>query len=147
MTIKFIFLTPDHLSVCASLYVEVFASSPWNEAWTLSSAERRLRQTYGTPEFIGIGYFEEDCLLGFALGYCEDWLDNKIFYLKEMCVQSKLQGKGLGKIVLQRLKEHLKTLQVEKMYLLTMLDSPAQQFYLKQHFTVSERWVVMGCLF
>lgn len=143
---QFHFLSRDHLPMCANLYADVFMNEPWNEAWTLDAAERRLKQAYEMPGFVGIGCFEQEKLLGFVLGYREGWLETEIFYLKEMCIQPILQGQGIGRSILQRLKKHLKTLGVGKLYLLTLQNSQAQQFYLKQQFTVSERWVVMGCL-
>jgi ribosomal protein S18 acetylase RimI-like enzyme len=139
-------LTPLHLMECSQLYSQVFSSPPWSEAWNATAAAKRLQETFATPGFVGIGYFANNQLQGMVLGHREQWLDSKHFYLKEMCVQTTLQSKGIGKKLLQSLKVNLQAQQVQKIYLLTMRDGNAQQFYLNQDFKLSDKLVVMGYL-
>jgi aminoglycoside 6'-N-acetyltransferase I len=138
-------LSINNLISCAALYAAVFSAPPWNELWTESAANIRLQETFATPGFIGLGCYVDDQLQGFAIGQCEEWLNNKQFYLKEMCVNTTMQGKGIGKKLLLKLKEVLQQQSVSKIYLLTMRDSPAQHFYAAQGFISSDKMVVMGC--
>lgn len=138
-------LASDHLSQCVKLYIEIFSHAPWNEAWDEKSAQQRLLETFNTPGFVGIGYFENNGLVAFILGNSESWLNMKQFYLKEMCVKTELQGKGVGKVLLSQLKQRLLEQQIQKIYLLTMHNSNAYHFYNKNDFITSEKMIVMGC--
>lgn len=142
---KVIKLNHDHLAECSKLYSQIFSDAPWSEPWDENSARQRLQEIFDTPGFIGIGYFESDEIYGFALGYCESWIANKHYYLKEMCVNTRQQSKGVGTAILKQLKNELNSRNVEKIYLLTLHDSSAYRFYQKHDFTLSDKLIVMGC--
>lgn len=142
---QIIALTAQHLDECTSLYASVFSSPPWNEQWSENAAKQRLYETFATPGFVGFGYMIDGQLQGFITGNTEQWLNSRLFYLKEMCISSRYQGKGIGKKLLQHLKESNQQQGINKIYLMTKRDTPALQFYLSQGFALSEKMVVMGC--
>lgn len=140
------YLTNDDILTCAFLYKNLFTAAPWNESWDETSAKLHLEEIFNTPGFLGLGYFDNNNdLQGFIIGICESWLAHKQFYVNEMCVDNKHQGKGIGTLLMQRLKEELKSRNISKMYLLTLRDSNAQHFYQKHSFIESEKMIVMGC--
>lgn len=138
-------LSYQDLFPCAHLYKDLFSVAPWNESWDESAAKNHLEEVFKTPGFMGLGYFDNNELQGFIIGVCESWLANKQYYINEMCVDSKQQGKGIGTLLMHRLKEELKSKNISKMYLLTLRDSDAQRFYQKHLFLESEKMIVMGC--
>lgn len=124
-----------HLRECASLFVSVFSNPPWNETWKQEIALKRLKDCYNTPGFYGIVAIAEDKIFGFAIGSIETWHEDQHFYLKEMCVQSTNQRSGIGTKIMDVLHQDLASKGVSMIYLLTMRDSPAADFYEKCGFS------------
>ena len=136
-----------HLSACVQLFCAVFNQPPWNEEWDQAEASLRLQEIVGTPGFFGIvaaSKTEEANLLGFALGYTEQWNRQKHYYLKEMCVHPDVQHQGVGSAIMQVLEEAVAAQQVSKIYLLTARASSAEAFYQKCGFYVSTKMIMMG---
>src|SRR5262245_47374601 len=130
-------LDQNYLWQCAELFVNVFNEEPWRETWSSAEALTRLQEIYNSPGFYGIVAIQADGLLGFAVGYVEQWDKEKVFYLKEMCVKSQLQGRGIGTAILEALEAGLSQMGVSKVYLLTAHDSSAEAFYNKRGFYIS----------
>ena len=42
-------LREEHLDECAHLYVSTFNAEPWNQRWTLETANKKLAWTLGVP--------------------------------------------------------------------------------------------------
>ena len=72
---------PAHLDLAAALFVVVFNGGPWFDAWTEDSARKRLEDLLGTPGSGGVVLFDEERLLGFALGHSEQWFVGRHFVL------------------------------------------------------------------
>ncbi len=114
-------LTIKDLKPAAKLFARVFNEEPWNEPWTLQSSYKRLMDISLTPGYLGIGYFEDENgpLLGFIVGNEEQWINNKYFYLNEICVDTNAQISGIGTSLLEFLKVQLKQQAVAQIYLST----------------------------
>ena len=134
----------DNLARCERVFLDVFNNPPWNEKWQAEAVARRLDDINQTPGFYGLLCTIEDETVGFALGTIEQWDVSKHFYLKEMCVVSAQQRRGVGVALLSALEENLKSKGVAKIYLHTARDMPAQSFYEKQGFYVSARMIMMS---
>ena len=141
---KFTRIERDDLAECERVFLRVFNNAPWNESWQAESVARRLDDIYQTPGFYGLLCQIEGETVGFALGTIEQWDANKHFYLKEMCVVSAQQRRGVGAALLNALEENLINEGVERLYLHTARDTPAQAFYQKQGFFVSARIIMMS---
>ena len=135
--------TQKHLDECASLFIEVFNNQPWNESWTFETAQSLLSQILNTPGFIGLILRKQGKILGFVIGCCEQRDKSKNFYLKEICVSSNEQRRGIGSELIRHLMNQLKETGVNSVYLLTMKDEYIKEFYLKNGFQVSQRMIMM----
>lgn len=133
--------TQEHLGAMAMLFVEVFNAEPWNDAWSEHSARQRLGDMQNTPGAKGVCLFEGVLLAGFALGHSEQWFVGQHFFLKEMCVKTSLQRRGLGTALLSALEERLQG--QEQVSLITARDSSAQAFYERNGFQSSTRPAVL----
>ena len=137
-------IEPRHLACCAHVFMTVFNEAPWNEAWSLPAALARLQEIANTPGFYGIAADDDAEILGFAMGYAEHWHDTSHFYLKEMCVVPRCQRTGIGRTLIQTLSRDLGAMNVEKMYLLTVRDGPAEAFYTRCGFYSSPKMIMMA---
>ncbi len=136
---EFALLDESHLPACTSLYVSVFNSAPWHDAWTREQAARRLKETLMTPGALGLAAFQGGRLVGFLLGYRETWFSGTHYYLKEMCVEMEVQRTGIGGELIKALIDRLRQEKVEQIYLLTLGDGTAEAFYTKYGFHKSSR--------
>lgn len=132
-------LDQSHLEDCAALYVSVFNSAPWHDAWTAEQSTRRLKEVLLTLGALGLGAFREGRLVGFLLGYRETWFTGTHYYLKEMCVGTEVQRTGIGGELIKALADRLRREGVERMYLLTAQDGPGAAFYAKHGFYKSTK--------
>ncbi len=96
-------LREEHLDECAHLYVSTFNAEPWNQRWTLETAQKKLAWTLGVPGFLGWVLSLGDGIVAFAAGYRQQEDEGEVFYLAILCVGPKAQGTGMG----SRLTGHL----------------------------------------
>ena len=138
---KFRLITGNDIRSCADLFSHVFSAEPWNEPWTEEDSYKRLNHFFESKGFLGV-LLESDGLIGFALGNIEPFYFGDMFYLREMCVDTKKQSSGHGLKLLESLEQNLKNLNVNSIYLTTDIQTPASNFYQKHGFNFKE---TMGC--
>lgn len=91
----------------ATLYCEVFNTSPWNAKWTHETASRRLTEALETPVSPGLLPWRDARLMGGLVGYQEQWFDGLHFFLKEIFVAWDSQRQGIGTQLIHHLKRTL----------------------------------------
>ncbi|RBI59804.1 GNAT family N-acetyltransferase [halophilic archaeon] len=143
MTGSFRPVSENDLTECVRLYCSVFNEEPWNDAWTEQTAQTRLHEILEAPGYRGYAATRNSDVIGFAMGNLEQWHSGKRFFLKEMLVDTALQQSGIGTDLLDYLITELRRENVEQVYLLTMRDSPAYDFYKKNGFTLTEQTTML----
>lgn len=134
----------SHLDECAHLIVSAFNIEPWNENWTFDTAQKTLYQTLEAPGFVGFVSVADE-VMGFATGCREQDDTTEVFYLDTLCVKPDVQGRGVGSRLLEHLKEHLEQSRISTIYLITHRGTPAESFYKKNGYRVSNKDIVMVC--
>lgn len=137
-------LEQSDLERCAALFVSVFNRPPWRDRWVVGSAYGRLCDIVNSPGSLGLVAVSDGELVGFACGCCEQWFDGQHFYLREMCVASDLQRKGIGSRMLADLEQKLRQTGISQTYLLTREGEPAEAFYTRNGYRTSSRTVLMS---
>ncbi|MGG4471453.1 GNAT family N-acetyltransferase [Paenibacillus alvei] len=136
-------ITVDTIEQCIELYISVFNSEPWNETWTYPSAKERLTDLLDTPKFLGFLLYEKGDLIGFIAGHSKKSYAGSTFYLAELCINNRIQGKGYGTKLLNCLEDELQKRDIQSLYLLTANGGAAEMFYLKNGYEINENRVVM----
>jgi len=131
--------TEEHLGAATKMFVHVFAAEPWNELWSHDSAKRRLSDIVRSPGFVGRSAFHEGEFVAFVLGQLEPYRNDQHFFLKEMCVSTRFQRRGVGTRLLSHLEEVLTEAGCSQVYLLTMRESEAERFYAANEFRPARR--------
>ena len=126
-----------HLHECARLLVATFNAEPWNDDWTHDRARRALAWTVRVPGFLGL-VSVADGVVGFAAGYVQPDDTRDVFYLETLCVRPDAQGKGVGTRLLGHPKDELAGRGINMVYLLTHKGTPAEAFYRKNGYGVSQ---------
>lgn len=133
----------ESLKELASLYVDSFNIAPWNEKWTMDTAAIRIKSIMDTPDFIGYKAEQEGKVTGFILGFIEQFQNDKIFQIKEICVNPALQKTGIGKGLIQKLEEELRKNEIRGIYLITTRQGAVEKFYNSSGFTENSHLLVM----
>lgn len=108
---------------------------PWNDDW---SDDEQLHQyitdIIGNRNSLAFGLFEEEQLLGLALGNIKHWYTGTEFFVEEFCVKTEMQGQGLGTEFLRLLEVELRVRDIKTIFLMTGKEMPAFEFYRKNGF-------------
>ncbi|GGX89126.1 hypothetical protein GCM10007160_15600 [Litchfieldella qijiaojingensis] len=116
------------LAACARLFARVFSADPWNEPWDDELALRRLVHFHDSSGFVGVVAQRQE-VVGFALGNLEPFCTGTLFYLREMCINTAQQSKGVGTQLYHALQRELESRHVRAVYLATYRGIPAASFY------------------
>ena len=134
----------EELNSCAELLVEAYNSEPWNDEWTTEIALDKLVTFYRSPKFYGWMVFDKDQLVGCCVGNIEPYFTGPYFYLKEMFVSPKYQGKGIGHTLLTHIKAEMKAIDVNMIILFTSNEGFPYKFYKKHDFADMDGMRMMG---
>ncbi len=85
----------------------------------------------------------DDGIVAFAAGYRQQEDEGQTFYLAILCVGPKAQGTGVGSRLTGHLEGELGKGGVNNVYLITRRHTPAQTFYGKHGYKVSDEDIVM----
>jgi aminoglycoside 6'-N-acetyltransferase I len=135
--------TIDHLDDCAHLFMIAFNAEPWNDSYTLDTAKKQLAWHLKVPGCVGLVSLN-DGIVAFALGYREPTDAGNVFHLSIFCVRPDVQRTGVGSRLLNRLEVHLSKSGVNTVYLGTNKGTPAEAFYRKHGYEVSEEEIEMS---
>ncbi len=132
-------MTKERIVDYAELYMSVFNASPWNDSWSEDTAHCRISEMMSADTFIGKAAYIDDVPVGFIIGQREQGDISVQFCLKEFCVRTSEQSKGIGTSLLNALKADLKEQGITHIYLITSHGENTEGFYQRRGFkTVSE---------
>jgi aminoglycoside 6'-N-acetyltransferase I len=137
-------VSADSMQECIELYTKVFNDEPWNESWTHEAAGERLLDLLHTPKSLLFSLSSHGRLAGLIGGNCKRHCGGTTFYLAELCIDNKIQGKGYGSKLLTHLERELKSMGVQSIYLLTMNGGQAEAFYNKHGYVLNKNRIVMA---
>lgn len=126
------------LDKCAEILVDAYNSEPWNDSWTKEKALEKLICYFNSPKFIGWAALSEGEIVGCVVGNIEPYFTGDYYYLKEMFVAPKAQKKGVGAQLMNAVKTHLTTINIDTIILFTGKDFFPFDFYLKSGFNEME---------
>lgn len=87
--------------------------------------------------------YEKGNLIGFIAGNSKKSYAGLTFYLAELCINNRIQGKGYGTKLLLSLEEELLRRDIHSLYLLTANGGAAETFYLKNGYETNGNRLVM----
>ncbi len=101
-------ITIEHLDELASSYVETFNSEPWNDEWTICTAEKRLHQMINTEDSYGLCAYRDGVMCGAIIGCMEQFYNGIMFNVKEFWVKNGMRGNGIGTQIFAEFEKKLK---------------------------------------
>ncbi len=144
MEVVFLCIDEDDLVACSELYAKIFREPPWSEEWSTENAFERLSDFLACPKPIAIKAIYDGGICGFIFGGIEQYNDAAYYDLKEICVSTTLQRKGIGKGLMGKLEKVLGENGVSKIHLITQRDSIPSNFYASLGFSENKNMMLMG---
>lgn len=136
----------NDLNACVQLHQIAFLSAPWCENWCYEDSVIRLTDIFKTPKFVGLLYQHQDQVVGAVFGHVEHMMDHKLYFLKEMFVHPEYKGNGIGREILDALKELLEEEGVSEIFLFTSSKNKTHLFYEHCGFVLDDDYRIMNQL-
>lgn len=133
----------SHVAEYAELFVSVFNAEPWNDSWTIETAQIRIENMMRTPTFIGKALYVDNALIGIIWGQKEQYYNGIHIHLQEFCVKTSEQNKGYGNTLLKALEKTLSEIGVKNIYLITSKGEKTEGYYAKRGFSTSGNTILM----
>lgn len=135
--------TIEHLDECAHLSMTAFNAEPWNDNYTLDTAKKQLDWHLRVPGCVGLVTIN-DGIVAFAIGYQEPTDVGDVYHLSIFCVRPDVQRTGVGTRLLRTLEDRLRETGISTVYLGTNKGTPAEAFYRKHGYEVSDEEIEMS---
>ena len=120
------------LEKCCELYIEVFNQAPWNDEWTMDSAQLYLQELIDHKRFLGYTLWENDALLGVVLAHMKNHYRGEEIVVDELFISLDCQRKGYGMMLMEEVEKYAKENSFISVTLLTGVGMSAFNFYEKR---------------
>lgn len=127
-----------------NLFVKVFNGEPWNDSWTLETAERRIIDMMSTSTFFGLSLYKDNTCIGIIFGQKEQFYNGVHFQIQEFCIDTNYQSMGYGTKLLNEFISRLDSIEIYQVYLITSQDEKTEGFYNRKGFETSKNIIVMS---
>lgn len=128
-------LTIKDIDSIKSFFKDVFMREPWNDDWSDDEQlHMYITDIMGNRNSLAFGLYEDEDLLGIALGNIKHWYTGTQLFVDEFCVKTERQGQGLGTKFLSLMENSLKEKGITTIFLMTGKTMPAFDFYRKNGF-------------
>ena len=131
------------LKQCGMIYAKAFPVEHWGIDWTAETAAEYLKDFFEQKRFVGYVYEENSKVSGFVAALCRISGSKQEIYINEMAVIPELQGRGIGKQLLNAIKEYSKEKGLAGIVLYTSKYAPAFKFYESNGFKLSDGTICM----
>ncbi len=127
------------------VFESAFSREPWNDDWS----DRRQLDLYiqdllDQKNTLAFGLFDNDALVGIALGRLMHFYEGNQFRIDELCIKPGHQGKGLGTLLLDRIGKACIEKKIAYLILTTERNYPAYSFYCRNGFQSLENSVMLA---
>jgi aminoglycoside 6'-N-acetyltransferase I len=130
---------------CTDLFLKVFAQEPWNDQWeSPQDAKKYLESHYAFNSFLGYVAVYDNRIVGASFGFIKPWQRGLEYYINELFVDTAVQGKGVGTLLLEQIAADIKGKNMNAIVLTTQKAFPAYGFYVKNGFAEITGEVFLG---
>lgn len=128
-----------------ALFAGVFSSEPWNDNWSdENQLEQYIQDLIGQSNSLTFGLYEGTELIGLSMGRIKHWCTGTEYCIDELCIQTAVQGKGVGTRFLHEIERACRALGITYIFLLTENNVPAFEFYKRQGYNLLKSNVALA---
>ncbi len=133
----------DDIETCSMMLIAAYNPPPWNNHWTEENAKRYLSEFVSNDKFIGFVIEEDEEVIGAMFAHRKVWWTNDEIFIDELFIHPDQQGRGYGKLLMDKVEELSKELGLGGVTLLTNKHHPAKLFYERNGYVMAETIVFM----
>lgn len=127
-----------HNNAIKKLMVNIFSKEPWNDIWTHEQLHLYISELIENKNSLSFGLFENDNMIGMALGHVKHWYEGTEYWIDEFGVLPEKQRYGIGTAFLAEIEKILENKGIIYIALLTERTVPAYHFYKRNGFDEKE---------
>lgn len=133
--------TQTDIPKAAALHVDYYNTCEGG-GWTMETTAKRIRQVMTREDAFGLLLEDQGRLLGFAMGYFEQYDDCQAYDLIEIVVAGEYQDQGLGTAFMEELERRVKAGGAAMIQLQSVNDGKHEHFYEKLGFKNAKNLVL-----
>ena len=133
--------TLEDLPRTAKLYVDYYNAYEYGEG-TIETTTKRIHQVMTREDAFGLLLEDKGRLLGFAMGYFEQYDDCQAYDLIEIVVAGERQNQGLGTAFMRELERRVREKGAMLIQLQSVNDAKHEHFYDKLGFKDAKNLVL-----
>ncbi|MBQ9850091.1 MAG: GNAT family N-acetyltransferase [Clostridia bacterium] len=118
----------DDIQNVVPLYIEYYNNKEEGE-WTTETTYKRIHQVWSREDSYCLISEEDNSVIGFAMGYFEQYDDCFAYDLVEIVVSTKLQNRGIGTKFMNELEKRVKEKGAMLIQLQAVNDEHHNHFY------------------
>lgn len=115
------------------LYINYYNSQE-SGIWTEETTYKRIHQVLNIEDSYCLILEDNDAVLGFSMGYFEQYDDLTAYDLVEIVIDHKYQNQGLGKVFMLELEKKVKEIGASMIQLQSVNDEMHNSFYGKLNY-------------
>lgn len=115
------------------LYIDYYNNQE-DSMWTYETAYKRIHQVWNKEDSYSLILEDNDTILGFAIGYFEQYDDIKAYDLVEIVITHKYQNQGIGTEFMIELERQVKEMGGLMIQLQAVNDEMHNSFYGKLNY-------------
>lgn len=124
-----------------SLYIDYYNAYEDGE-WTVETAYKRIHQVWSREDSFCLIFEDRDVLIGFVMGYFEQYDDLKAYDLVEIVISYPYQNRGIGTACMLEVERMVKEAGGAMIQLQAVKDEKHEKFYDKLHYKNAENLVL-----
>lgn len=133
----------NDINSCAELLIAAYNCEPWNNNWTLETAQRYLTEFFRSEKFLGFVSIEQSEVTGAIFAHRKTWWTNDEIYVDELYIKPNEQGKGYGTQLLKKIEQYSIEEGLGGVTLLTNRYFPSAGFYNKRGYSIADHVIFM----
>lgn len=139
-------MTKSDIDRLVPLYIDYYNTCE-EGAWTPDTTYKRIHQVWSREDSLCLLALREDEVVGFAMGYFEQYDDLKAYDLVEIVIAREYQKRGLGSLFMAELERRVREAGGASIQLQAVNDAMHEQFYGKLgyqnvvNFVLKTKWL------
>ena len=143
--LEFMEMKEDRMEETIDLYIDIFTREPWNDVYeSRDQVKSFFKNHFKNNYFLAYLAVENGRIVAFCLGIKKPWIEGLEYYIDEIAVDHRIQGRGIGSWFMDRIEEDIAEKGMENIILNTDKGYRAYDFYIKKGFKELENLRILA---
>ena len=125
---KYSIMKESDIQKVIPIYIDYYNNQE-DSIWTIETTYKRIHQVWSREDSYCFILEDNDIILGFAMGYLEQYDDLKAYDLVEIVIDYKYQNQGYGKMFMLEIEKRVKEVGASMIQLQAVNDDMHKNYY------------------